>query len=295
MDNLENYIKKKNNLTKILVTMSLIISMFFMVLFTAFITTLSSSNKLNHMREINKLTDPFSEHQVVKMLIFSFVVLLIFTAFFIVSVQLKSVSSTDELEKILKGKNYTGSEKREFFGLDSIKYRIQKHISSVKGYALSNLIIGTSISIFGIFFVFNILNGNFNGYAIDYSKVTELGYKGFFIIFIVPKLSIAFMIQIFSYFFLSMYRANLREVRYFQVELNDVDLIQEAIVIFDSEKEKIPESEKHIINKIFDVVDLRGREIRKSISSDEMIETLNSLSGNADIISKLKSILGNKK
>lgn len=295
MDDLKKYIEKRNKLTKIITTMAIIISLFFMMLSTSFIVTVLSKDKLENLRNRTGVMNIYSEHSIIQMVVISFITLTLCMAFFIMSIQLKSASNNYEVENIIRKNKNNSSEKRDFYGLDSIKYRIQKHISSVKGYALSNLIIGTSISIFGIFFVFNLLNGTFSNYAIDYSKINEVSYKAFFIIFIIPKLSIAFMIQIFSYFFLSMYRANLREVRYFQMELNDIDLIQEAILIFDTENEKISEAERYIVNKIFDIVDLRGREIRKNISSDEMIETLNSLSGNADIISKLKYVFRDKK
>lgn len=47
--------------------------------------------------------------------------------------------------------------------------------------------------------------------------------KSFILIALVPKLSVTLLVQIFSYFFLAMYRSNQNDIKYFQNEITYID------------------------------------------------------------------------
>lgn len=271
-----------------------VISFLFVGLFLSVLGKIISNSKMENLS--GSVSQSNQSVNILGPFIVIVIVIVFFIALFILSTQFSSYKgntiNNPNKDNVFCGGNEKSSD---LCGIKSTKYRIQNHILSVKGYATANLIIGSSISILGIVFVLNLLNGNFILYFEEYLRRNNADYKIFFILFVFPKLSIAIMIQVFSYFFLSMYRANLREIRYFQVELNDMDLIQESLVVSNlNVSGKDDENNRHISDKIFDIIEYRGKKMRKNISSDEMLETLNSLSKNTDIIGVIKSILDKK-
>ena len=54
--------------------------------------------------------------------------------------------------------------------------------------------------------------------------------NGFIFFALLPKLSITVFVQIFSYFFLAMYRANQNDIKYFQNEITFLDSLASAVI-----------------------------------------------------------------
>ena len=52
-----------------------------------------------------------------------------------------------------------------------------------------------------------------------------------FLLWFIPRLAVALFIQLFAYFFLRLYRANLAEIKHFHKELNSIELRKMAIEI----------------------------------------------------------------
>jgi hypothetical protein len=53
--------------------------------------------------------------------------------------------------------------------------------------------------------------------------------NGFVFFALLPKLSVTVFVQIFSYFFLAMYRSNQNDIKYFQNEITFLDLLAAVI------------------------------------------------------------------
>jgi hypothetical protein len=107
------------------------------------------------------------------------------------------------------------------------RLRLIDHIKTLRNNAVTNLFIGIVIAALGVIILFwAVLQIGSMQLAetqnIDTYKVVAL------IIF--PKLSITLFIQIFSYFFLAMYRSNQQEIRYFQNEITMIDSLASALI-----------------------------------------------------------------
>jgi hypothetical protein len=105
--------------------------------------------------------------------------------------------------------------------------RLIDHIKTLRNNAVTNLFIGIVIAALGVIILFwavlQVGSMQFDeAHNIDTYKVIAL--------IILPKLSITLFIQIFSYFFLAMYRSNQHEIRYFQNEITMIDSLAAALI-----------------------------------------------------------------
>jgi hypothetical protein len=101
---------------------------------------------------------------------------------------------------------------------ESTTTRLKKELESLKMRASTNLGIGSFIAVLGIVIlvVLIMINGN--------STNTINNVIPFFISFL-PKLSIVLVVEFFSFFFLKLYKENLKEIKYYQNELTNVECI----------------------------------------------------------------------
>lgn len=113
-------------------------------------------------------------------------------------------------EKILKDHIY-----REISSHISLtEKRIKSEILLLQKRANSNLLIGTSTAIAALtFMIYSIIGMN-------YESNTYLK----FIIYFLPRFTLIIFIQIFSFYFLKLYRTSLNEVKYYQNELTNLEL-----------------------------------------------------------------------
>lgn len=105
--------------------------------------------------------------------------------------------------------------------------RLLDHINTLTNNAVTNLFIGIGIASIGVAILFwaIIQIGSMqldDAHNINTTRVVAL------VMF--PKLSITIFIQIFSYFFLAMYRSNQQEIRYFQNEITTIDSFAAALI-----------------------------------------------------------------
>jgi hypothetical protein len=105
--------------------------------------------------------------------------------------------------------------------------RLLDHINTLRNNAVTNLFMGIGIASIGIIILFwaIIQIGSMqleDAHNINTTRVVAL------VMF--PKLSITVFIQIFSYFFLAMYRSNQQEIRYFQNEITMIDSFAAALI-----------------------------------------------------------------
>lgn len=170
--------------------------------------------------------------------------------------------------------------------LNDIKIRINQHVKRLQSFALANIIIGSIIAAAGIGVIISLFGKVLD---ISYSELNTIDnshYASFFVMIFLPRISVVVFVQIFAYFFLSMYRANLREIRYFQIELSDIELIGEAISI-SSTNNALPHQIK-LADILFDMARYRGDTFRLGLVSDEAVETFQALATQGDLFSKLR-------
>lgn len=109
--------------------------------------------------------------------------------------------------------------------LSQSRSRIYGHIGRLQNSSIVNLFIGIAIAFTGIL----ILGSTFFEIEKYADKTQGFNTAGFLIFALLPRLSIALIVQIFSFFFLLMYRSNVNDVRYFQNEITNIDAVASAI------------------------------------------------------------------
>lgn len=103
--------------------------------------------------------------------------------------------------------------------------RIKDELKSNSKRATTNLIIGSVIGLVGIFilvwFVFDLFTGNMN--SVKDQLIRSLEIFG-------ARLCIVFLIELFSYFFLKLYKDCIERTRYYQNELTNIESKKIAIL-----------------------------------------------------------------
>lgn len=114
-------------------------------------------------------------------------------------------------------KNFSNrSSKFDFVSahFESLVKRIARQLDKIDRNARVNLIIGAFTSVIAIILLFSSLYQNSTS---TLTKVTDL-------LFLLPRISTALFIEIFSFFFLRLYRRNIDEKKYYINELTNIDM-----------------------------------------------------------------------
>jgi hypothetical protein len=111
--------------------------------------------------------------------------------------------------------------------LQSARSRILEHIKKLRNNSVTNLFIGIGIAAIGIIILFTAIFQIEQ--FVDRDKHV-LDTNGFVFFALLPKLSVTVFVQIFSYFFLAMYRANQNDIKYFQNEITFLDSLATAVI-----------------------------------------------------------------
>jgi hypothetical protein len=162
--------------------------------------------------------------------------------------------------------------------------RLTNHIKTLRNNAVTNLFIGIGIATLGVIILFwAVLQVG----SMQFEEIQKVDTYRVAALIIFPKLSITLFIQIFSYFFLAMYRSNQQEIRYFQNEITLIDSLAAALI--GANKTPAPQSLKLVLTALSK--NERNRLMKKGektiVSSDET-EFIRALS----TLSKLKETLG---
>jgi hypothetical protein len=121
----------------------------------------------------------------------------------------------------------------ESLGLDSLKNsfyitikRISEEIRKLNLRANLSLTIGMIISLGGIYILAQSIeifsSSSFLTYSDESGKVLKKGIDEI-LIQMMPRLSFVFIIELFAYFFLRLYKTGLEEIKYFQNELTNIE------------------------------------------------------------------------
>lgn len=98
--------------------------------------------------------------------------------------------------------------------LISIKQRIERETARLARYGYINLMIGFVTTFLAIFFLGYSLLG------VQTQNITPTDYLFHFI----PRLSLSILIEIFSFFFLRLYKSNLDDIKYFNNERTNIEM-----------------------------------------------------------------------
>lgn len=91
--------------------------------------------------------------------------------------------------------------------------RLNREVQDLTKRGNINLVLGIVTTIFGLILL-----------AITAFTIPQIHDIQNFAFFFTPRLSLVVMIEIFSYFFLKLYRQNLYEIKYFQNEITNIEL-----------------------------------------------------------------------
>lgn len=116
-------------------------------------------------------------------------------------------------------------------------YRLDSEISRLNVRGGVNLTFGTALALAGIAFL---------GYVIYTSPPIQ--DKASFFINLIPKFSFVFLIEIFAYFFLRLYKNGFEDVKYFQNEMTNVESKALAIKVMSNLKSE--ELVKEVVDKL---------------------------------------------
>lgn len=147
--------------------------------------------------------------------------------------------------------------------------RLAREVDSLSRRGNLNLVIGSTTTIGGIAALFYFLL--FKQPVVD-PKISPLGYLAEF----APRLSVVILIEVFAYFFLSLYRNSLAEIKYFQNEMTNLEcrslasvaaLQQGDAATFASVILKFSDTERNYLRKDETTVDLeRAKSQQASVS-----------------------------
>jgi hypothetical protein len=164
------------------------------------------------------------------------------------------------------------------------RLRLIDHINTLRNNAITNLFMGIGIAALGVIILFwAVLQVG----SMKFDEIQKIDTYRVVALIIFPKLSITLFIQIFSYFFLAMYRSNQQEIRYFQNEITLIDSFAAALI--GAIRTPAPPGLKLVLTALSK--NERNRLMKKGektvVSSDET-EFIRALS----TLSKLKETLG---
>ncbi|GLO23523.1 hypothetical protein [Pseudomonas putida] len=171
---------------------------------------------------------------------------------------------------------------------ENVRSRLLKEVESLGRRGTVNLVCGglTTFAALAILLSLALDSVNKETYQFLYH---DNGIDGVALaLLLIPKLSLATFVQVFSLFFLRLYRSGLSEIKYFQNELTNVDVkylgLISAVVSGDDEavndaSKKLLEVERnHVLNKGQSTVELEKHKIEQR-SSAEIIKLLPSILG----------------
>jgi hypothetical protein len=120
-----------------------------------------------------------------------------------------------ELAKIQEGQKEAAKRDQFLFWSEQTTRRITQQIAALGSRANINLFIGLVLAISGIVFLI---------IYVQTSLVDEGTQFTTFVIHFLPRLSLVTIIELFSYFFLNLYKQAIDEIKYFQNEITNIDM-----------------------------------------------------------------------
>jgi hypothetical protein len=201
-----------------------------------------------------------------------------------ISENITSEAAESVLEKI---KKEAAEDERTRTKFTLVEEQFQPTINRLKDelFSLSkrgnlNLSIGIMITVVGL--------GLLGMFVLSFSN-SQKDMATFFMDFF-PRISLVLLIEIFAYFFLSLYKSSLSEIKYFQNEITSMESKYLAL------KVALESSEKETINYVVEQLAKSERNfiLEKGQSTVDLERAKNDQAATSDILGKVASIFGNK-
>ncbi len=151
---------------------------------------------------------------------------------------------------------------------DESRLRLSKELEALSRRGNLNLALGALTTVIGLALL---------GLSV-FSEITETKDWWALISHFVPRLTLVIMIEIFAYFFLSLYRTSLQEIKYFQNELTNIEAKQIALraalsygdqpMVADIVAKLATTERNHILSKDQTTVELEKAKIDKDSKSE---------------------------
>lgn len=158
-----------------------------------------------------------------------------------------------------------------------IEERLTKEINEVSKRANLNLVIGSVIAIMGwalfSWFIYGVSNIELEGWQLLNAFL--------------PRLSIIIIIEMFSYFFLKLYRESMDRIRYYHNELTNIEIKKTAILV-SCILENDSEHKKSLIENLISVE--RNYYLRKGETTIELEKLKIDKSLNTNILQTIKDL-----
>lgn len=163
--------------------------------------------------------------------------------------------------------------------------RLIRESERLSSRANTNLFIGSITSIIGIAFLGFVLIGG-STYNVKLSTEGLSIQLAEYALYYLPRLTLIIFIEIFSYFFLRLYKATLEDIKYYQNELTNIDsnisALRLSLLLNDSESikkvaTKLLETERNFVLKKGDTtvqLEVARTEAEKSSEALKMFENL---------------------
>lgn len=121
---------------------------------------------------------------------------------------------SDKIDNVFKEQAIENSRIRQFYqDFEDLSYRIQGELSRLRRSANLNLVIGTLTTTMAIIALgFEVFKNDLN-----FANSVEL------LSHYLPRLSLVIFIEIFAFFFLKLYKANLQDIKYYNNEKTNID------------------------------------------------------------------------
>jgi hypothetical protein len=205
--------------------------------------------------------------------------------------RIKSEASTQILEELrLSYDKFTSRKERissvEMQCIRTIE-RLREELFALGRRGNLNLVIGIITTIAGLFLLGSFVIGN----SLLPINQTNPATLDIFLIEFIPRISLVLLIEVFAYFFLSLYKSSLSEIKYFQNEVTSIEFKFMALRLAaqsdatehtTSVIDNLSKIERNfILNKDQTTVDLERAKIEQAEKSD--------------LIGKLTEFLRNKK
>ncbi|WP_248064272.1 hypothetical protein [Paenibacillus silvae] len=105
-------------------------------------------------------------------------------------------------------------------GFNNIRERLTKEVNDLNRRGNVNLVLGIFITFAGIILLYYFVYG----VKVEHKSILD------FSMYFIPKLALVVFIETFAYFFLSLYKVSLSEIKYYQNELTKIDLNNVALL-----------------------------------------------------------------
>lgn len=167
-----------------------------------------------------------------------------------------------------------------FRDFDEAKYRIEKEIARLTKIGNINLSIGFFTTFMAIFFL---------GFTLTSNETIKLDTQSY-LFHIIPRITLSLFIELFSFFFLKMYKENINTIKYFNNERTNIEL--KFIALKTALLEEKDDSTEYVIKQLS--ITERNFILKKDESTVELAKHKQESTSNTKLVEILSNMVKGK-